>query len=69
MNVVDFAYQIIALNRENEWLRSELDRLCDIEEKYNKLLDSSIEHGNKMMSNMLEALLNPVGNDTFLHNK
>ena len=44
MNVVEFAYQIIALNRENESLRSELDRLCDIEEQYYSLLNSNIQN-------------------------
>jgi hypothetical protein len=57
--VVDFAWQIINMDRLIKAQNKELERLKDIEEKYNKLLDDSIHHGEVMMGITLELLVKP----------
>ena len=58
-NIMDFAYELIALNREVEDLRLENAELLDVKEKYNRLLDDSLNHGQAMAGNMLKVLLTP----------
>ena len=57
-NVVDFAHEIIAMEEEINYLRAENKQLKEYEEKYTKLLDESIKHGNTMMGYLLKASLN-----------
>ena len=57
VNVVDFAYQIIKLDKENANLKDENEYLKDYEKKYFKLLDDNIKHNSAMMGNLLSAAL------------
>jgi len=52
-NAISHAYEIIEMAREIERLRFEVDRLQDIETKYQQLLDTSISHSEHMMGEML----------------
>jgi hypothetical protein len=58
-SVVDFAYEIIAMQEEILFLQEENERLKEYKAKYTKLLDDSIKHGHKMMGNVLSAYLKP----------
>ena len=42
---------------ENRRLRRELEEAKVYEEKYNKLLDQSVEHANKSTAMLLEAIM------------
>jgi hypothetical protein len=44
MNVVDFAWQVIEMHRTILDQEREIERLTRIEENYNDLLNSSVEH-------------------------
>lgn len=57
-NIVDFAHQIIELDNRNRVLEAEVERLNDIDTKYEQLLRSSIEHANSMSELRLDLLLN-----------
>lgn len=56
-DIVELAHQVIDLDNKNRYLRYENERLRGIEEKYNALLDSSIQHSNAMMGHLLNAAL------------
>ncbi len=56
---LNFAYEIIGMQRRIDFLTAENDRLKEIEDKYNKLLNDSIKHGNVMMGNLVSAIINP----------
>ena len=58
INIVTLAYEILDMQAEILLLRKENERLKDYENKYNKLVDESIQHGNVMMGNLLKASLN-----------
>jgi hypothetical protein len=58
-DIVDFAYQIIALHRENETLRRKLAHSEELVDMYSKSTKDSIEHGNKMVGLILTAALDP----------
>lgn len=59
MEVVDFAWQVIDMQRTINEQDREIARLMKIEEDYHKLLDSSIEHNRIMMGNVLELCMTP----------
>jgi hypothetical protein len=59
MKVVDFAWQVIEMQRTIDAQEREITRLMKIEEDYNSLLDSSIEHGRAMMGNVLKLCMTP----------
>lgn len=59
MEVVDFAWQVIDMQRTINEQDREITRLMKIEEDYHKLLDSSIEHNRIMMGNVLELCMTP----------
>lgn len=59
MNIVDFAYQIIEMDRKIINLEIENERLCVYEEKYNELLDQSLSHNAAMMGNILKICTTP----------
>lgn len=58
-SVVDFAWQIVNMDREIRNLKAEVERLSEYEQKYNDLLDSSLKHNQTMAGNMLKTLLTP----------
>lgn len=58
-SVIDMAYEIVDMQKEIQYLRSENKRLKGYEEKYTKLLDDSMKHGKEMAGNMLKCLLVP----------
>jgi hypothetical protein len=59
MDIVDFAYQIIKMDRRIEQLELENADLRKYKEKYTNLLDCSIQHNNTMMGNLLDVCLMP----------
>jgi len=59
MDVVDFAYQIINMQRRIEELEFKLQRVSKYEEEYRTILDSSTKHSEAMMRNTIKMLLTP----------
>jgi hypothetical protein len=59
MDVVDFAWQVIAMDRELRDLRAENFRLHKIEQEHTELRASSLQHSQQMAGNMLKILLTP----------
>lgn len=59
MNVVDFAYQIIEMNRKIIDLEIENKRLRGYEEKYHELLDQSLSHNEAMLGNIFKICTTP----------
>jgi len=69
VNAVEFARNILDMQELIEWQEAELDRLHEIEEKYNALLDSSLSHSKKMAGNTLKMLLTSgVAEELIKHN-
>jgi hypothetical protein len=58
-NVVDFAYQIIALHKENEQLHQELEHYKKLDEMHCVELTSRDEHTKDLTGIMLRAVLDP----------
>ncbi len=56
--VIPFARDILAMRAEIIALRNEVEDLREYKEKYFDLLDSSINHGREMSSQVLTLLLN-----------
>ena len=56
-DLLAFADEIRELYRDNEYLRSEVERLAEYERKYHELLDQSVKHGEQMMVGWLDLLL------------
>lgn len=59
MNVVDFAYQIIEMDKEIRSLRSEVIHLTQYKEDYFKLLQESVRHGEEMLGGILQIAMTP----------
>ena len=55
---LSFAYHIIALHKENKRLRAENAELREYKEKYNNMLDDSINYQKQMQGQVMELLLN-----------
>jgi len=54
---VTAAFEIVEMHYKILEMESEIERLRDIEAKYNALLDSSVKHGEAMMGHLLRATL------------
>lgn len=50
---VDFAYEIIEMDRELRELRCENTRLLDVEKEFNEFVYNSIQNQGKMMNNVV----------------
>ena len=59
MNVVDFAWQVIEMQRTLDAQELQITRLMRIEEDYNQLMQTSIELGRAMMGNVLKLCMMP----------
>lgn len=59
MDVVDFAYQVIEMDRRIQQLEAENAELVHYKDKYRDLLDSSVQHGAAMMGNILDICMTP----------
>ena len=59
MNVVNFAYQILEMQARIQELESENAKLRNYRERYNDLLNSSVEHNQHMMLNLLNVAMTP----------
>jgi hypothetical protein len=68
MQVVDFAYQVIDMQRKIEHQEYQINRLLQVEQDYNDLLNSSMNHSRKMMDNMLTLCLTQGVTETLLMN-
>lgn len=58
-DVVDFAYQIIEMDRQRQRLEDENAELREYRQKYIDLLHSSIGHSGHMLSGMLQLAMKP----------
>jgi hypothetical protein len=58
-DVIDLAYQIIALHEENKYLREELERANEYEKMFSDSLEKRKDEHNKFVSLMLDATLDP----------
>lgn len=58
-NVVDFAREIITLDRQNRLLQYELEACRKYEKLYLDSLNQSIKHSGTMMANLLQVALDP----------
>jgi hypothetical protein len=59
MDVVDFAYQIIDMQRRIEHLEAENENLRHYRKEYMDLLDRDIKHGKEMMGGLLDLCMTP----------
>jgi cell division septum initiation protein DivIVA len=66
MNVVKFAHEVLDMQDRIIELEREVTRLQRIEDSYNELLTSSIQHSEKMMFNTLNMLLVPGVGESFI---
>ena len=57
MDVVEFAYQIIDMQRTIEKQADEIERLRDYEQRYHRLLNKSISDGEVMIRQLTELVL------------
>lgn len=57
MDVVDFAYQIIDMQRTIERQAEEIERLREYETRYHRLLNKSISDGEAMIGQLAELVL------------
>jgi len=58
-DVIDFAYQIIALHKENQILRSELKHYKEINELNLKAINDSIEASKENIGMIMTAVVDP----------
>jgi hypothetical protein len=58
-SLVDFAYEIIAIHEENEFLRSELEHYKKLHEQHCERLGQSLEHSKEMTGLIFKAALDP----------
>jgi len=59
LDIVDFAYQIIAIHKENEQLRNELNHYKKMHESNCESMNRSYEHTKEMTAIILSATLDP----------
>ena len=59
MNIIDFAYQVIEMQERITELEMKNEQLIWYKEEYNKLLDSSLQHNQEMISNMFKLCMTP----------
>ena len=57
MDVVEFAYQIIDMQRTIENQADEIERLREYEQRYHRLLNKSISDGEVMIRQLTELVL------------
>jgi hypothetical protein len=62
IDVVDIAYQIIALHEENKHLRSELEHYKEIAQMGHDSMSASIKHSEEMIGLVLKAAIDPESN-------
>jgi hypothetical protein len=59
MNVVDFARQILAMDRRIQTLEAEVERLTPFEEKYDALIQRGIEHSHNLIGGLMQLATTP----------
>lgn len=57
--VIDFAYDIISLHKENIFLREKIEHLEKLEDMHRKSLNSSDKHHKEFLGIMFNAVLDP----------
>lgn len=57
LDVVDFAYQIINMQRTIENQANEIERLREYETRYHRLLNKSISEGEAMTRQLVDLLI------------
>lgn len=60
--LLDLAREVRDMDSELWALRREVEELREYRDKYLDLLNSSIEHNERMLGNVLEACLDPNSN-------
>ena len=59
LDIIDFAYQIIALDKENEFLRHELEHYKELNEINTKGLNNSMDSTKETIGIIVGAVLDP----------
>ena len=59
MNIVDFAYQVIEMQDRITELEIQNEKLNWYKEEYHNLLESSTQHNQAMMGNILKLCMTP----------
>ena len=59
MNIVDFAHQVLDMQDRIAALEIQNEQLRWYKEEYQKLMDSSMQHNQAMMNNILKLCLTP----------
>jgi cell shape-determining protein MreC len=59
MDIVDLAYQIIDMDRENESLKEEVAHLEEINKQYSESLDTSDKSTKECIATIINAVLDP----------
>ncbi len=58
-DIIDFAYQIIAMDKEAQFLRSELDHYKELNEINSKALNASMDSTKETIGIVVSAVLDP----------
>jgi uncharacterized protein (DUF3084 family) len=69
MDILSFAHQVIDLHDRIAYLEAENARLQKYEQDYHNLLDSSMQHNQIMMMNMLQVCSTPGVVDAMMANR
>lgn len=67
-NVVEFAYQIIGMDKTLRAQKAKIDELEQYRKDYFELLNSSIKHNDAMMGNLLKVILTEGVGEQFMKN-
>lgn len=67
-NVVDMAYEIIAMDQKLWAQEREIERLLKIEQRYDESITANLKHGKAMMGNMLSLLITPGVGEALVKN-
>lgn len=58
-NIVNFAHDILAMQRRIEELEFQVERLLPYEAKYHQLIDEGIQHSQQMLGGILKLAMTP----------
>lgn len=67
-NVVNIAYQIVAMHKTILRQKQQIIELEEYRKNYIELLNNSVEHGDKMMHNMVQILMIDGVSEAILNN-
>lgn len=68
VNVVEFAWQIIGMDKTLRAQKAKIEELEQYRKEYFELLQSSIKHGDEMMFNLMKVVLTDGVGEAFAKN-